>query len=189
MTAVLAGRREQFAELVGRYQGPLLRLAENRLGRRDLAEDAVQETFLCAYKSLACYDSKFSFRTWLWAILLNQCRRSLKKGARIPLVRAFSDHAADHDESTSVSHDIPDEAGAPPAYAMARERTQELATLLTRLPEVQADALRLRFFGELKFQEIADAMDCSLATAKNRVRWGLTALSGMMRDRSSFLTR
>ena len=41
----------------------------------------------------------------------------------------------------------------------------------------QADAIRLRFFGGLKFQEIADAMDCSLSTAKNRVRWGLTTIS------------
>jgi RNA polymerase sigma-70 factor (ECF subfamily) len=45
---------------------------------------------------------------------------------------------------------------------------------------VQADALRLRFFGGLKFQEIADAMQCSLNTAKNRVRWGLMRMAELM---------
>jgi sigma-70-like protein len=45
------------------------------------------------------------------------------------------------------------------------------------LPTAQADALRLRFFGGLKFEEIADAMQCSLGTAKNRVRWGLMRLA------------
>ena len=64
---------------------------------------------------------------------------------------------------------------------------EELESLLARLPEAQADALRLRFFGELKFQEIADAMGCSLATAKNRVRWGLTTLSSMMQSEVSNL--
>ena len=41
------------------------------------------------------------------------------------------------------------------------------------LPDVQADALRLRFFAGLKFHEIADTMSCSLSAAKNRVRTGL----------------
>lgn len=184
---VLSGRREEFAELVARYQGPLARLAENRLGRRDLAEDAVQETFLCAFKSLHSYDSKFSFRTWLWTILLNQCRRSLKKGARTPQVRVWSDHDSTGDESASSGERIAGHDLGPSSNLLAKERSEELATHLARLPEAQADALRLRFFGELKFHEIADAMGCSLATAKNRVRWGLTALSSMMREESSTL--
>jgi RNA polymerase sigma-70 factor (ECF subfamily) len=45
---------------------------------------------------------------------------------------------------------------------------------------VQADALRLRFFGGLKFHEIAEAMPCSLTSAKNRVRWGLLRMAEML---------
>jgi RNA polymerase sigma-70 factor (ECF subfamily) len=52
-----------------------------------------------------------------------------------------------------------------------------LERMLSDLPLPQADALRLRFFGELKYQEIADTMRCSLSTAKNRVRDGLVRLS------------
>jgi RNA polymerase sigma-70 factor (ECF subfamily) len=47
---------------------------------------------------------------------------------------------------------------------------------------VQADALRLRFFGGLKFEEIAGAMQCSLSTAKNRVRWGLERMAELVQD-------
>jgi RNA polymerase sigma-70 factor (ECF subfamily) len=180
---VLAGRRDRFAELVGRYQAALLRLAVSRLGRRDLAEDAVQETFLCAYKSLASYNSRFSFRTWLWTILLNQCRRSLKRGARQPRVFAWSDHNAASGEASADSWTADEESDTPFAGLLAQERAAELEALLARLPDNQADALRLRFFGELKFHEIAAAMECSLATAKNRVRWGLEALSSMLRDK------
>ncbi|MGE0756687.1 MAG: RNA polymerase sigma factor, partial [Pirellulaceae bacterium] len=61
--------------------------------------------------------------------------------------------------------------------AAAREQTQLIDELLRRLPEPQADALRLRFFGGLTFPEIAAAMDCGLTTAKNRVRAGLTTLA------------
>ena len=48
---------------------------------------------------------------------------------------------------------------------------------MRRLSEPQADALRLRFFAGLTFPEIAAAMDCSLSTAKNRVKWGLMKLA------------
>jgi RNA polymerase sigma-70 factor (ECF subfamily) len=68
----------------------------------------------------------------------------------------------------------------PSQQLAAKERSQLLDALLLRLPEVQADALRLRFFGDLKFPEIADAMGCSLSTAKNRVKWGLMKLAELI---------
>jgi RNA polymerase sigma factor (sigma-70 family) len=58
-----------------------------------------------------------------------------------------------------------------------KERAALLDELLARLTPAQADALRLRFFADLKFQEIADTMGCSLLTAKNRVRSGLLRLA------------
>jgi RNA polymerase sigma-70 factor (ECF subfamily) len=60
---------------------------------------------------------------------------------------------------------------------LQKERGELLEQLLAELPQPQADALRLRFYGGLKFQEIADAMGCSLSSAKNRVRWGLEKMS------------
>jgi RNA polymerase sigma-70 factor (ECF subfamily) len=63
---------------------------------------------------------------------------------------------------------------------LAKERTQQLNEVLSDLPDVQADALRLRFFGGLKFQEIADVQGCSLTSAKNRVRWGLLKMAERM---------
>src|SRR6187401_210788 len=82
VSAILAGNREAFVQLVERYQAPLRAAARSRLGRDDWADDVVQETFLCLLKWLRTYDSRFSFRTWLWTILLNQCHRHLKKCSR-----------------------------------------------------------------------------------------------------------
>ena len=64
-----------FAELVRRYRPALVRVASSRLGMPEGAEDVVQETFLAAFKSRRTFDERFGFRTWLWTILLNQCRR------------------------------------------------------------------------------------------------------------------
>jgi RNA polymerase sigma-70 factor (ECF subfamily) len=172
---VLAGNTEQFNELVLRYQTPLLRLAFTKLGDIALAEDVVQETFLAAFKSLHTYNSAFSFRTWLWTILLNQCRRH---GAR-------RQKKARTQDSDSLAEEMPSSDPSPSRQAMLREQARQLANLLRRLPDVQADALRLRFFGGLKFAEIAAVMECSLSSAKGRVRTGLEKISCWLAEPSA----
>jgi RNA polymerase sigma-70 factor, ECF subfamily len=174
---VRAGDADAFAALVARYQAPLLRVARSRLGRLDWAEDVVQEAFLSAFKSCASYDPRFEFRTWLWTILLNQCaahyHRRMRREAAMPAAVAAG---RDRDDSSSRV-----DALAPLASLLAKERSDQLEAFLLELSAVQADALRLRFFGGLKFQEIADAMQCSLNTAKNRVRWGLMRMAELIK--------
>jgi len=169
IAAVLAGQTEQFGEIARRYRAGLWRAAKSRLGRNDLADDAVQEALLCALKWLSSYDSRFSFRTWLWTILLNQCRRMLGKTAK-------RREQQDSEEAAGFGQLLGREA-CPHEHALIQERAEVLERLLDRLPESQADALRMRFFGDLKFQEIADVLECSLGTAKNRVRAGLLQLA------------
>lgn len=172
---VRAGERAAFAEIVERYQPALLHAASSRLGRADLAEDAVQEAFLCAFKWLGSYDSQYSFRTWLWTILLNQCTRIGQKQARNDL-RA--------DAATAARAEVASSEASPVELLLRRERALQLHALLARLPEAQADALRLRFFGELKFQEIADALGISESGAKNRVKLALMQLSAWLQAES-----
>ncbi len=170
---VRSGETDCFDELVRRYQPALLRVARSRLGRADWAEEVVQETFLAAFKSCASYDPRFNFRTWLWTILLNQCRGHYQRRMRSVPLEPWTD-----DGATAAAESRQDRSGGSPLVELlARERAAQLESLLAQLSTAQADALRLRFFGGLKFQEIADAMQCSLNTAKNRVRWGLMRMA------------
>ncbi|HUY35313.1 MAG TPA: RNA polymerase sigma factor [Pirellulales bacterium] len=187
MACVQAGETERFAEIVRRYQPALLRVASSRLGRRDWAEDAVQETFLAAFKSRHTYRLEYGFRTWLWTILLNQCRRWAGRRARQPSVSCWSDEAAGAEASAVERASIARGAPLPLEKLLADERSAWLDASLSRLPATQADALRLRFFGGLKFEEIAGAMRCSLSTAKNRVRGGLVRMAELIRHSESAL--
>jgi len=178
MLQVQAGEVERFTELVARYRVPLLRVAAGRLRRNDWAEEAVQETFLAAFRSRDTFDPERSFRTWLWTILLNQCRAIGLRGERAEQVGCWSDRAPDAAIDATVCCDRP----SPLGEMLARERAETLERLLQQLSPAQADALRLRFFGELKFQEIAETMGCSLLTAKNRVKWGLLRLAELAQE-------
>ncbi len=181
---VQAGETARFTEIVRRYQPALLRVATSRLGRRDWAEDVVQETFLAAFKSRQTYRREYGFRTWLWTILLNQCRRSAGRRARRPSVSCWADETAGAEASALEQASVFRGGALPLEKLLAEERSTLLEASLARLPAVQADALRLRFFGGLKFEEIAGAMQCSLSTAKNRVRWGLVRMADLIRHMS-----
>jgi RNA polymerase sigma-70 factor (ECF subfamily) len=175
MERIQRGETELFSELVARYEPALRRVARSRLGRADWAEDVVQEAFLSAFKSRATFDPQFSFRTWLWTILLRHCHAHYHKRQRsIPIEPLGS-----QTERDVPAHGGPS-ASTPLAQLLAKERAEQLELLLAQLSLAQADALRLRFFGGLKFHEIADAMQCSLNTAKNRVRTGLERMAQLL---------
>lgn len=180
MRLVQAGRDDAFDELVRRYHTPLFRVAESRLGRRDWAEDVVQEALLAAFKSRMTFDISASFRPWLWTILFNQCTRHFQRRSRLPRVESWSNTSTAPAEIELHESSLASREPTPPAVLMAAQRRAELERLLGELSAVQADALRLRFYGGLKFKEIADTMGCSLPTAKNRVRWGLLRMAELM---------
>lgn len=184
VAAVLDGDASRYEEIVSRYEIPLWRAAYSRVQRTDWADEIVQETLLCAFKYLHTYKPEFTFRTWLWTILLNQCRRAFNQASRDAVVWTWTDQQAAAglygDEKLAG---IADEADSPQTHALNREQSETLASLLSELPEAQADALRLRFYGGLKFSEIADATNCSLSTAKNRVRSGLEKMSHLLTSR------
>ncbi len=175
MQRVQDGQFELFDELVLRYREPLLRVARSKLHDAGWAEDVVQEAFLAAFAARRTYKPQFAFRTWLWTILLNLCRRQLKRRSNKP--RELSRSAL---EGTGLLEPVSYETGL--SRAVLAENQQRLLARLDELPEVQADALRLRFFGGLKFSEIAQTMGSSLSAAKVRVRNGLVTLSERLRD-------
>src|SRR4029078_11247767 len=71
---VLSGDVDAYAKLVDRYYDRCARFAIRILGKRDDAEDALQSTFLRAYRALGRYQERDRFSAWLYRILVNQCR-------------------------------------------------------------------------------------------------------------------
>lgn len=174
MEQVQQGRHDLFEELVRRYRPRLLRVATSKLGDEGLAEDVVQEAFLAVFAARQTYNPRYAVSTWIWTILLNLCRRRWKRRTRKPLVLANSSIETPFFDPVSRADDPHDESHM--------ERRELVAALLSALPDVQADALRLRFYGELTFDEVARTMGCSLSGAKRRVRTGLSALAERLRN-------
>ncbi|RPI89899.1 MAG: RNA polymerase sigma factor [Planctomycetaceae bacterium] len=181
MRRVQAGEVDLFERLVVRYRPVLLRVAGSKLGNESWAEDVVQETFLAAFVARHTYRPQFAFRTWLWTILLNLCRKQWQRQARRPASVSLSG-AATADQPALVSFD----SGL--SVLLQAERQAKVHGLLHQLDEPLADALRLRFFGELSYEEIAVTMRSSVSGAKQRVRRGLDRLANLIHEQSGELT-
>lgn len=172
MKLVLEGQTELFDELVNRHRGSLMRAAVSKMRNAVAAEDVVQDTFLAAFARRATFNPIYSFRGWLWTIMINTSRTHLT------LERRRSDRLAK--VASIIRPQITHESGL--GVLLQNERSELLAQMLAEIPEVEADALRMRFFGELQFNEIAEVMSVSLNGARKRIRRGLERLADTLRE-------
>ena len=171
MQRIQAGEAALFSELVARYQNRLLRFAISKTPNHATAEDLVQEAFLAAFRSRMSYSTEYAVSTWLWSILLNLSKRDARRQQRRRGIEA-------------ARIDSPMQSATDPISLLIQaERRALVHDLLDEIHPRQADALRLRFFGELSFDEIALTMQCSVSGAKRRVKNGLLNLAQVIQRR------
>ena len=160
------GDSEAFASIVNEYSSSLYAHAMMRLGEPRAAEDAVQETFLRAYRAMPRFEGEFHLRAWLHRILTNVCFDEGDRRRRE--VRAFDRAAALAELDGPPADEVLD---IDRAYAQ-----REVATALASLPVAYREALELRYVEQLSFREVADATGVSEENARARVHRGRAAL-------------
>jgi RNA polymerase sigma-70 factor, ECF subfamily len=164
------GDTESFNQLVKRWERPIFALAYRTLGREEDARDVTQETFLRAFRALSGFKGDAKFSSWLYRIALNLCRDWMRRDRRAPLVAVpegveVEQLAAEQAPSESVED-----------LAARAELSRQVARVMQLLPEEQRQAIVLKEYHGLTFQEIADLMKCPLSTVKTRVYQGLATL-------------
>lgn len=156
VSAVLGGDVEAFAVLVTRHHANCLRFAAHLLGDLDDAEDAVQETFVRAYRGLSRYEERDAFRSWLLRILANRCRTS---GGRRGRMRA-----------RFVRDDAALESAADPAPAPDPAFDARLHRAMQGLDTAHREAFLLKFGEGLEYAEIARITGAGISALKMRVK-------------------
>ncbi|HIC93846.1 MAG TPA: sigma-70 family RNA polymerase sigma factor [Anaerolineae bacterium] len=153
----MAGDREAFAHLVEAYQTPVYNLAYRMLGDPAEAEDAAQETFLRAYTRLNTYRPERKFSSWLLAIASHYCiDRLRRRRLQWPSLDEVTPCLASGD-------DQPEEA------AIKQERRDEVQALLDELPAPYRATVILRYWYDLSYREIAEAMGITEGAVKSRL--------------------
>ncbi len=159
---VLAGDDSAYAELVRRHHPRVIGLCRSMLSTEQAAEDAAQDAFLKAYRSLASFRADASFATWLYRIAANQCldcRRKEARGKEQSLDALVEDHG---DRIQALS--------ATPGPERSAEDVELVRRVLSALPEQYRLILTLREVQGLDYAEIAQTMECSLDSVKARLK-------------------
>ncbi|HTZ60945.1 MAG TPA: RNA polymerase sigma factor [Acidobacteriaceae bacterium] len=160
--------------LVERYQYRLVRYLIYVLGRRDLVDDLVQETWLRVLERGSSYDGRSRFEPWLFAIARNLAIDHLR-GRRV-----VSLDTNDDEKREGLREGPASDAPSPFALAARTEDAQALAHSLQTLEPNYREALVLRFQEELSLQEISVVTGAPVSTISSRIHRGLDMLRSQL---------
>lgn len=154
-----------FEELVSQNQDKLLRTCYLYLRDRQLAEDAVQETFLKAYRSLPAFRGDSSQKTWLTRIAINTCRD------------LYRSEWFRHMDRRVTPEDL-SECGAP-----FSSREESLIVEVMRLPRRLREVTLLYYYHGMDERDIAEALGISRSAVSDRLSRARRKLKGMIEGR------
>lgn len=183
--AFRAGDETALATAMGRHQHELHVHCYRMLASFDDAEDAVQETFVRAWRAHESFDGGPDLRAWLYRIATNTCLDAIRRSKRqltqlgsfaeVPWLTPYPDRELDLAAPTEQE---------PPAVAVARE-TVELAyiAVIQLLPARQRAVLLLRDVLDWSAAETAAALELSVAAANSALQRARATLREQLPDR------
>lgn len=156
---VLHGQSHAYARLVERYQSLVFTLAFRYTAVREEAEEIAQDVFVKAYRSLATFNGKSKFSTWLYTIAHRTAisRLRLKKEAALSL---------DNDDE-HVIQIASDDAADKRLHQQADQKTIQLA--MSKLQPIDARIVTLFYQGDQSLDEIAFILGITANNVKVRL--------------------
>ena len=156
---VLAGDVDAFTTLVDRYYERCARFAVRMLGNQDDAEDALQATFVRAYRALHRYQERDKFSAWLYRILVNQCRSLAAR-------RSHREKRFVREEAALLA--APD--ASRPDGEWSGEGEEWVQRVLAELEPLLREAFLLKHVEELSYEEMSALTGASVSALKMRVK-------------------
>ncbi len=155
------GDKTAFGNLIEAYQTPVYNLAYRMLNNSGEAEEAAQEAFIRAYTRLSSYNPEHKFSTWMLSITSNYCIDLIRK--RRALLLSLDEPLPAHPALQS------EKSKGPEAQMVINEQQEMVQNLLQELPEDYREAVVLRYWHELSYEEIAEMMNTTVSAIKSRL--------------------
>ena len=162
---MLAGDRDVYRTLVERESHAVIGVCLRVLGDPDEAQDAAQDAFVQAFRSLAGYRGDGTFGAWVGRI-----------ARRIAVARAASAGKLVSVDVEGAAELVRDDTGDPLEHVMDVEQSARLRTAVDALPADQRQVVSLRFFQDMPLERIAVATNVPLGTVKSRLHRALARL-------------
>lgn len=170
----LDGDQDAFTDLVLEYQRAVFNLTYRMLGDTVEAEDAAQEAFLRAYRNLDRYDTTRSFKTWVLSIASNYCIDIIRKRR---LSWLSLDDMLPGEVMSAIEHQSIEE------LMVDGERDRSVQEMMALLKPDERAIIILRYWNDLSYEEIADALGINVGVVKSRLFRARQAMANRIKVR------
>lgn len=172
--------QKAYAELMKRYRKSVFHLVLKMVRNPDEAEDLTIEAFAKAFKGLHKFNPEFTFSTWLFRIATNNCIDYIRK-KRIQTTSI--DNPLKDNDGDDYSLDVKDHALNPQDETIKQQKIEIMRTIVTKLPPKYQVLIKMRYFQELSYEEIAEELDFPLGTVKAQLHRAKELLYDMVKNR------
>jgi len=178
--ATLQGDESAFPKLMERYKKPVYHMILKMVRNVDDAEDLTIEAFAKAFKNLKRFKKDYTFSTWLFRIATNNAIDFIrkKKLETYSLNTSFTDDSGD-----SVNIDVEDRNLTPDEETIKTQKIELVQMFVTKLPAKYQRLVRLRYFDELSYEEIAQELDAPLGTVKAQLHRARELMYDLVKDK------
>ncbi|MEO1053575.1 MAG: sigma-70 family RNA polymerase sigma factor [Bacteroidota bacterium] len=175
---------QAFALLMQRYKKPVYHMILKMVRNVDDAEDLTIEAFAKAFKNLHRFKKDYTFSTWLFRIATNNCIDFIrkKKLETLSLDTSFKD-----DSGESVAIDVEDKNLNPQEEAIKSQKIELIQMFVTKLPAKYQKLVRLRYFKELSYDEIAKELEAPLGTVKAQLHRARELLYDLVKNKKDHI--
>ena len=161
--AITKNDQNAYSEIMKSYKNSIYFTILKMIKNRDDAEDLTIEAFSKAFKNLHKFKKEFTFSTWLFRIATNNTIDFIRKKK----LATTSIHTSLKDEAgQNIELDIKDSNLNPNEITVKNEKKIIVRQLVNKLPEKYQNLVKLRYFEELSYKEIAHKTNSPLGTIK-----------------------
>jgi RNA polymerase sigma-70 factor (ECF subfamily) len=167
------GDQKALKEIYDKYHAKVYRIAYGVVRQREDALDIVQEVFIKLFRSIKNFKGRSQFYTYLYRMAMNTAiDHSRKMGKKI---------VSSLDEEGSFEPSDGVEKG-PERILLQKELEERVKLAMDTLPAEQKSAIIFRDVEGLSYQEMAEAMGCSIGTVMSRLHYGRKRMQGLLKD-------
>ncbi len=179
------GDDKAYGKLLMRYRRAVYHMILKMVRNIDDAEDLTMESFSKAFRSLHKFKKDFTFSTWLFRIATNNTIDHIRKKRlnTLSIENTYTD-----DDGQSVGIDVEDLGSLDPQEEAIKAQKEELIQLFVNmLPTKYQKLVRLRYFHELSYEEIAVELAAPLGTVKAQLHRARELLYDLVKNKKEHL--
>ena len=178
--AIKDNDQKAYAELMKRYRKSVFHLVLKMVRNSDEAEDLTIEAFAKAFKGLHKFNPEFTFSTWLFRIATNNCIDYIRK-KRIQTTSI--DNPMKDNDGDDITMDVKDNSLNPEDENIRQQKIELMQMIVTKLPSKYQVLIKMRYFQELSYEEIAENLDFPLGTVKAQLHRAKELLYDMVKHK------